>query len=309
MLGGSIYKGYPANKVISLAGEPSTGKTFFALTACKNLLDFDPKAFVVYFETEGSITTEMLTERGFDLDRFLIVPVSTVEDFRSQAMNMLDKFQSFSEKERPKVLMVLDSLGMLSTNKETDDIKDGKATVDMTRAKLIRGAFRSITLKMSALNIPMIVTNHTYDTIGLFSKKIQGGGSGLVYAASTIIFLSKAKDKDGTDQVGVVISCRNEKSRQTKEGMMVKTLLNFDTGLNRYYGLVDLACEAGVFKKSSTRIEVEDGSKVYEKQIYKKPEKFFTPTVLAKVEELCISKYGYGKTNQESSEEEGTEVE
>ena len=106
---------------------------------------------------------------------------------------------------------------------------------DMTRAQMIKGAFRVLTIQLGKLGIPMIVTNHTYDSIGsLYPTKELAGGSGLKYSADSIVLLSRKKEKDGTDVIGNIIHCRNYKSRLTKENKIVDVVLRYDTGLDRY---------------------------------------------------------------------------
>ena len=115
-------------------------------------------------------------------------------------------------------MFVLDSLGMLSTTKEMEDTAEGKETRDMTRSQIVKSAFRVLTLKLGQANVPMIMTNHTYDVIGsMFPQKEMGGGSGLKYAASSIVYLGKKKEKDGAEVVGNIVHCKNYKSRITKE--------------------------------------------------------------------------------------------
>lgn len=295
LLSGSIFGGLPSNKVTALAGESSTGKTFYALGICKNFLANDESAGVVYFETEGALTREMLTERGIDTRRFVIVPVSTVQEFRTQAAKILDAYEKRPKDQRPPLLMCLDSLGMLSTSKEMEDTVEGKDTRDMTRAQLVRGAFRVLSLKLAKLDIAMIVTNHTYAVVGAYvPTKTMGGGDGLKYAASTIVFLSKSKDKDGTEVVGNFIKCKLEKSRFTKEQSVAETKLSFTTGLDRYHGLADLAIEAGIWKSQGGRIELPDGKKVFGKNIAENPEKYYTEDVLKQIDEYCAKKYKFG---------------
>ena len=121
------------------------------------------------------------------------------------------------EEDRKPMMFVLDSLGMLSTTKEVEDVANDKQVRDMTKSQLIKGAFRVLTLKLGKANVPMLVTNHTYDVIGSYiPTKEMGGGSGLKYASSTIIYLSKKKEKDGTEVVGNIIKCKAAKSRLTK---------------------------------------------------------------------------------------------
>ena len=224
---GSLYGGIPSNKVTALAGETSTGKTFFALSVVRNFLEANPTGGVIYFETESAISKEMIESRGIDSQRMVLFPVSTIEEFRTQACRIVDKYMK--EPKREPMMFVLDSLGMLSTSKEMDDISNDKQVRDMTKSQLIKGAFRVLTLKLGQAKIPMIVTNHTYDVIGSYvPTKEMGGGTGLKYAASTIIYLGKKKEKEGTELVGNIIKCEAKKSRLTKEGSKIETRLYFD---------------------------------------------------------------------------------
>src|SRR5512135_2547060 len=156
LLSGSIYGGMPQNKVTAFAGEPSVGKTYYAINVCKQFLKDNPDGFVFYFETESAISKKMLVDRGITTKRIAIVPVGTVQEFRTQAVKMLDNYME--QKDAPPMMFVLDSLGMLSTTKEMEDIAAGKDTRDMTRAQLIRGAFRVLRLKLGKANVPLIVT-------------------------------------------------------------------------------------------------------------------------------------------------------
>ena len=295
LLSGSIYGGLPANKITAIAGEAATGKTFFALGICKAFLDKDPEAGIIYFESESAISKDMIESRGIDSKRMVIVPVATVQEFRAQSIKILDKYIEQSEKNRKPLMFVLDSLGMLSTTKEMEDTAAGKETRDMTRSQIVKSTFRVLTLKLGKANIPMIMTNHTYDVIGsMFPQKEMGGGSGLKYAASSIIYLGKRKDKEGTEVVGNIIHCKNFKSRLTKENAQIDVKLTYKKGLDKYYGLLELGEEAGIFKKVSTRYEMPDGSKVFGKNINDNPEKYFTKEVLDKIDEQAKRKFQYG---------------
>ena len=303
LVSGDIYRGIPSNKITALAGESATGKTFFALGMVQKFLDDNPEGNVVYFESESALTQEMLEDRGIDTNRILLVPVTTIEEFRTQAVNIIDGFDK-QKKGDEKLFFVLDSLGMLSTIKETEDIGSGKNVRDMTKAQVIKGTFRVLTLKLGKVGIPMIVTNHTYDVIGsMFPQKEMGGGSGLKYAASSIIYLSKKKEKEGTEVVGNIIHCKNFKSRLTIENKMVDVRLTYNKGLDRYYGLLELAEKYKVFKKVSTRYELPDGSKQYGKTILNDPKKYFTKDVMDILDECAKKEFRYGGTeNIEESE-------
>ena len=295
LLSGSIFGGLPGNRITAIAGEAATGKTFFALGVCKHFLDKDKDAGVIYFESENAVSKDMLEQRGLDTNRIVIMPVATVQEFRLQAIRVLDKYLEQEKDKRKPIMFVLDSLGMLSTTKEMEDTAEGKETRDMTRSQIVKSAFRVLTLKLGQANVPMIMTNHTYDVIGsMFPQKEMGGGSGLKYAASSIVYLGKKKEKDGAEVVGNIVHCKNYKSRITKENAMVDVRLTYTKGLDQHYGLLDLAEEAGIFSKVSTRYELPDGSKQYAKTINNEPEKYFKKEILDKIDEYTRKKFTYG---------------
>jgi len=296
LLSGSIYGGIPANKVTALAGEPSTGKTFYALNIVREFLKENPKGYVFYFESESAISKQMLIDRGVDIKRIGILPVATVQEFRTQAVKILDRYME--QKEKLPMLFVLDSLGNLSTDKEVEDISNGKDTRDMTRAQLFRAALRVLTLKLGKAKVALVVTNHVYQVVGSYvPMQKQGGGSGLEYAASTIVFLSKKKDKTDNEVTGAIVTAVLKKARLTIENKKVETLLEYSDGLDPYYGLLELAEKFEIFKKVSTRYEMPDGSKVFESTILKNPEKYFTKDILDQIDEKCKDEFLYSKTS------------
>ena len=295
LVSGSIYGGVPSNKITAIAGESSTGKTFFCLGIVKHFLDNNPDAGVVYFESESAISKQMIEDRGIASDRMLIVPVATIEQFRTQACRILENYEDEPEENRQPLMFVLDSLGMLSTEKEISDVSADKQVRDMTKSQLIKGAFRVLTLKLGKVNVPMLVTNHTYDVIGSYvPTKEMGGGSGLKYASSTIVYLSKKKEKDGSEVVGNIIKCKAQKSRLTKENSQVETRLYYDKGLDRYYGLLELGEKGGLWKNVAGRYEM-NGKKVYAKQILKDPETYFTTEVMQALDEIAAKEFKYGE--------------
>ena len=299
LLSGSIYGGLPGNRITAIAGEAATGKTFFALGILKNYLEKDKDAGVVLFESENAVSKDMIEARGVDSKRMVVVPVATVQEFRHQSIKVIDKYLEQDEDKRKPLMFVLDSLGMLSTTKEMTDTAEGKETRDMTRSQIVKSTFRVLTLKLGQANVPMLMTNHTYDVIGsMFPQKEMGGGSGLKYAASTIIYLGKRKEKIGTEVVGNIIHCKTYKSRITKENSQIDVKLTYKRGLDKYYGLLQLGEEAGIFKKVSTRYEMPDGSKVFGKAINDDPEKYFTKEVLEKIDEHARQKFTYGSEEE-----------
>ena len=294
LVSGSIFGGVSRNKITAIAGESSTGKTFFSLAVVKNFLDSNPDGYCLYFDTEAAVNRGLLESRGIDLERLVVVNVVTIEEFRSKALRAVDIYLKTEEGNRKPCMFVLDSLGMLSTEKEIRDALDDKQVRDMTKSQLVKGAFRMLTLKLGQANIPLIVTNHTYDVIGSYvPTKEMGGGSGLKYAASTIIYLSKAKEKEGTEVVGNIIKAKTAKSRLSKENKEVKIRLYYDErGLDRYYGLLELGELGGLWKNVAGRYEI-DGKKVYAKKILASPEEYFTDEVMAKLEEIAGETFSF----------------
>ena len=309
VLSGSMYGGVPNNKITAFAGESATGKTFFVLGVLKTFLEQHPEGGVIYFDTEAAVTKKMMTDRGIDAKRVAIVEPQSIEEFRTQAVRMLDNY--LEEKNQPPMMMVLDSLGMLSSEKELEDTAKGENKRDMTKAQLLRGTFRVLSLKLAKANVPMLVTNHVYDVVGAYvpTKEISGG-SGLKYAASSICMLTKKKDKDGTDVIGNLIKVRMHKSRFTKENKDVFVKLSYDSGLDRYYGLLDLAEKYDIIKKVSTRYELPDGRKVFAKAINENPQSYFTDDIMAQLEVAAAQEFLYGKigVDENKAEEDASEI-
>ena len=303
LVSGDLRGGIPSNKITALAGESGTGKTFFCLSVVRNFLDTDPDAGVIYFETESAISKNMIESRGIDSSRLIIMPVNTIEEFRTQSVRIIDKYMEQNTEDRKPLMFVLDSLGMLATNKEVVDASNDKNVRDMTKAQLVKSVFRILTLKMGKANIPMIVTNHTYDVVGAYvPTKEMGGGSGLKYSASTIVYLGKKKEKDGTTLVGNIIKCEAKKSRLTREGSKVETRLFFDErGLERYYGMLELGERAGIWANRAGRYEV-NGKKLYGKQILANPDEYFTPEVLDILDKQAQKEFLYGAADDDGED-------
>ena len=298
LMSGDIYNGLPNTKRLMLAGASSVGKTFFQLGIVKEHLDAKPTNGVVLYDTESAITKDMLEDRGIDASRVIIVDVNTIQKFRTHVLRFATSYMKIKEKDRPDMLMILDSLGNLSTEKEVADIEAGKDTRDMTRSQLIRGAFRAVTVPLARAKIPMIVTNHTYAGIGgLFPTEELSGGGGARYAADIIVMLSKAQDKDGNQSgpvVGNIITAKNFKNRFAKEKASVKLRLRYESGLDKYYGLLEIAERGGILQKVAGKYLMRDGTKQFEKTIYKNPERWFTPEFLDEINVVVGQLFKYG---------------
>ena len=295
VVSGSVFGGVSSNKITAIAGESSTGKTYFSLAVVKNFLDNNPDGYCLYFDTEAAVNKGLLESRGLDLTRTVVVNVVTIEEFRTKALKAVAKYLEMPIEERKPCMFVLDSLGMLSTEKEIRDALDDKQVRDMTKSQLVKGAFRMLTLKLGQADIPLIVTNHTYDVIGSYvPTKEMGGGSGLKYAASTIIYLSKKKEKDKTEVVGNIIKAKTAKSRLSKENQQVEIRLYYDErGLDRYYGLLELGELGGMWKNVAGRYEM-NGKKIYAKEILKNPTDYFTDDIMKKLDAIAQQNFSYG---------------
>src|SRR3990170_767367 len=291
---GSIYQGIPNNKVIMFAGDPATGKTFFVLGICKTFLESDPNAVIIYYDTEAAVTKDMMEDRGLDTKRVIKQEPETLQSFRTHVLNVIEKYGN-EKMGAPPIMIILDSLGNLSSTKETEDSMEGKETRDMTKAQITRGIFRQLTLKAAKVDVPVLFTNHTYYTMGMFSTKVASGGLGPVYAASIVAMLSKKKEKDGTEVIGNIIHVKMYKSRISKENAVVDVRLTYKGGLDKYYGLLELAEKYNIFRKVSTRYELPDGRKVFGKEINDNPESVYTKEILDQLDLAAQKEYKYGQ--------------
>ena len=296
-LSGSIYGGIPNNRVTAIAGEQATGKTFYAIGIASTFLNDHPDGAVFYFDSEAAATPDLFRDRGLDPARVWHFPIDTIEEFRTQMIRILDNLLKTPEKDRKPLLIILDSLGMLASQKELQDAMDDKQVRDMTKSQTIKSVFRIITSKLGKLKIPMIVTNHTYKTMNPYGDPTDmGGGSGLKYAASTIITLTKSKEKDSSKEIiGNIIKVKTYKSRLTKENTQIATRLFFDSrGLDEYYGLLELGEKHGIFIRKGNRILVGESS-VYPSAILADPDKYFTEEIMQLLEEASNEEFSYGE--------------
>lgn len=177
LLSGSIYGGIPDNKITAFAGESATGKTFFVLGIVRAFLDKNPTGAVVYYDTEAAVTKGMMESRGIDTARVIIAEPDTIQKFKTHALKLIEAYEKQPADQRPPMMFVLDSLGLLSTSKEMEDSLEGKDVRDMTKSQVIKAAFRVLTLKLAKVKVPMLVTNHVYEVVGSYvpTKEISGG--------------------------------------------------------------------------------------------------------------------------------------
>lgn len=252
----SILKGgIMNNRITALAGPSGVGKSFICYNICRNAQEQGYS--IVYIDTEFSIELEDMSAYGIDIsqERLRLVRSSKVEDIKLFLTQMLDELKTAKMEgyDIDKMLIVIDSAGQLASNKEVDDAIEGKHKADMSRAKAIKSLFRIINSDLGFLQIPLLVTNHTYMSMDLFPRPIMSGGTGLQYSASTIVMLSKAKLKTGKEddldigQSGIVVTAKADKNRLAKP-KKVKFEIDFSTGCNAYKGL-EWFCDEANFEK------------------------------------------------------------
>lgn len=438
LISGSCFGGIPSDSIIGIAGEHATGKTFIALSICEHFLENYPTGVVVYFDTEHAVKEHHVEGRYLPKNRFAHTEVNTLEEFRFTVTKILGDYMTREENNRPPLLLVLDSLGNISTLKEMAEAEKplDKLAKDMTKAQLVRSVFRVLSIKLGQANVPLIVTNHVGVKIGGFTRpgappakemclvegskirtmqgsieienvkvgdvlpttagtdcvdkiytfessdvyeiefedgsfvkctgahkfllpelewicadwidwvsghcfvlsignsgikelkiksieKLEGsftvkdirlykthhyilengvishnsGGEGLKYAADTILFLSKKKVYDKALKVytGSELNARLYKSRHTIENLTAPTLLDYQTGMDRYYGLFEIAKKLGVAEKCGNGFKFADSKQFHMKDIQENPEQFYTDAVLAAIEEKVATAFRYGQ--------------
>ena len=236
--------GVATSRITGILGESGVGKSFIAYSICKSAQKEGYS--IIYIDTERSLDLEDVHKFGIDpdLDKFRLVRSNKVEDINMTLSQLLDelKKQKLDGMEIPKILIVLDSIGMMSSNKEKSDLLKGDMKQDMTRAKQLNSMFRSISSDLGYLEIPMICANHTYLSQDLFPKEISKGGTGLIYAASVLLFLSKSKLVSGQEddmdlgQSGISVLAKTSKNRMAKP-KKIRFSISFIEGMNPYTGL------------------------------------------------------------------------
>ena len=262
-ISGSLFGGIPNTRSFGLMGDPGTGKSFVCLNVVR---EAQKKGYdVVYCDTEGAIDKTGALKFGIDANRLRYQPIKTVSQFQTFVANLVDMVNKARAKgESPKILLILDSLGMLSTDKELADAMRGHNAADMgAKAKELRKLFRVITLDLTAAKIPLICTNHVYAGGGYMPTKESSGGDGPIFAMSVVSFLSKAQLKDGAGtKTGIVVTSTLKKSRFTIPEQ-VKFHISFANGMNPYVGLQDYvtwdAC--GVERGKLEEVKGPDGKK------------------------------------------------
>ena len=249
-----------------LAGPSKMGKTFIGLIFVEAYLRKYEDAICVFLDSELGANTTYFNNLNIDMNRLVHLPIKNIEDAKFQSVKIMEELQ-----EDEHVIFFFDSIGNTASKKELDDALDEKSVADMSRAKQIKSYFRMITPYVNLKQIPCIVINHTYETMSLFPQTTMGGGTGPMYSADTVLFLSKSKEKDGTELSGFNFKLKVEKSRTIREGSTFVLNTTFNEGVDKYSDLFEFALESG-FITSPTKGYYQKHEKYGDEKKYRKSE-------------------------------------
>lgn len=236
-LSGSLKEGLQSGLTV-VAAPSKHFKSNLSLFMVSAYMKKYPESVCLFYDSEFGSPPSYLHSFDIDINRVFHTPIATVEELRSDLTIQLDNIDRGD-----KVIIFVDSIGNLASKKETQDALDQKEKADMTRAKTIKSLFRIVTPQLTLKDIPCICINHTIETMEMFSKTVMTGGTGILYSASTVLFITKAQEKDGTDLAGFKFTMVAEKSRAVREKSKFPLHVTFENGINRYSGLLDLAME------------------------------------------------------------------
>ena len=258
-----------------LAGPSKHFKSNIGLTAISAYMKKYKEAVCIFYDSEGGVTKAYLNSMGVDPSRIMHVPIKNIEQLKFEMMNQLEALERGDD-----VIIFVDSIGNLASKKEAEDAKDNKSAADMTRAKEIKSLFRVITPYFQHLDIPGIMIAHTYDTMEMFSKKVVGGGQGVMLSADTVLIIGRQQDKDQkTKEIkGWDFILNIEKSRFVKEKMNVPLVVKYDKGIDIFGGLLNIATDLGFVERPTTQsynrvfVDEETGERTVEERKWKKKE-------------------------------------
>jgi len=313
ILSGNTYTGIPDDCIVALCGQSNTGKSYFLAHFIKHAIQDLGYTDVIIFDSERAVREEYYERIGCDITKIYRVPVGSVTEFRNKAVQIIEEYYKEKSKDE-KLLVALDSLGNLASDKEIADSIQDKDAADMgTNAKFQNSAFRVMNSLASKHNFPFIFTNHVYmnpsdqyDVRGQMS-----GGAKAIYNSQVILHFTRLSNKAEVDDptkmkkdgscgkkkghIGIKMKIATIKNRCYPEEKEIVLDLRFDEGINPYSGLLPLAIQSGVIEnKSRGYLVTETGKTVFEKDMYN--EEVFTPKAMEKINEW-LSKNGYNSLN------------
>lgn len=262
-LSGDLDGGFSGGSII-ISGKKSSFKTSFALMMIKAYMDKYEDSVVLFMDSEFGSPKSYFETFGIDLNRVIHTPITTIEELKYELTTQLNNIERGE-----KVILLIDSIGMLPSEKEVQNAEDGKSTADLTRNRELKSLFRLTNTKLAMKDIPMIVISHVYSSLEIYSKDVVSGGTGLAYAANIMIIISKSQEKEGTELSGYKFTLNIEKSRFIREKSKIPIYVSFENGISKWSGLMDMALDAGVVIKPSNgwyqKIDLESGEVVEKK--------------------------------------------
>lgn len=243
------------------AGPSKHFKTAFSLLLAKSYLDKYDDAVVLFYDSEFGTPQAYFDTFNIDTSRVIHTPITDIEQLKHDVMSQMNGIERGDH-----VIVIVDSVGNLASKKEVEDALDGKSVADMTRAKQMKSLFRMVTPHLTIKDIPMVVVNHTYQTMEMFSKAVVSGGTGIYYSADNIYIIGRQQEKTGQDLTGYNFIINVEKSRFVREKSKIPVEVSFEGGISKWSGLLDMAMESGHVIKPSNgwyqRVDMSTGEAV-----------------------------------------------
>jgi RecA/RadA recombinase len=241
------------------AGPSRHFKTNYALLLVATYLEYYKDAVCIFYDTEFGSPSKYLASFGIDTSRVLHTPILDIEQLKIDLRNQLEGIQKGDH-----VIIIIDSIGNAASKKEMEDSLSGHTTTDMTRAKSLKSLFRVVGPHLNMKHIPMVVINHSYQTLELYSKTVVSGGTGAMYNSDSVFVIGRQQDKNSQKEVtGWNFTIKVEKSRYVKERSELNLSVSYDKGIERYSGLLEIALESkhvvSIKKGKYSRVNIETG--------------------------------------------------
>lgn len=233
--------------LLQITGPSKHFKSAFTFLIASTYLKTYDDAIILFYDSEFGTPKAYFNSLDIDMNRVVHTPITNIEEFKHDIMSQLEKIDRGDH-----VIIVVDSIGNLASKKEVEDAIEGKSAADMTRAKALKSLGRMVTPHLTLKNIPMIIVNHTYKTMELYSKDVVGGGTGLYLSSDNIWIVGRQQEKDSKkDLIGYNFVINIEKSRHVKEKSKIPITVLHTGGINKYSGLFEIALEGGFIKEAS----------------------------------------------------------
>lgn len=263
LISSDFNKGIPLGKVTVFAGESGAGKSYICSgNIIKNAQE--QGIYVVLVDSENALDEKWLHALGVDTndDKLLKLNMAMIDDVAKTISEFMKEYKTMAEEGRPKVLFVIDSLGMLLTPTDVNQFEAGEMKGDMGRKpKALTSLVRNCVNMFGSYNVGLVATNHTYASQDMFDPDDKiSGGQGFIYASSIVVAMRKLKlktDADGnktTTVNGIRAACKIMKTRYAKPFEAVQVEIPYETGMSPYSGLVNLAEAKGLLKKEGNSL-------------------------------------------------------